>query len=269
MRSLQEKERSHVRLATGEAPPPPYQTKCDGFGLLVAYDEALVRSLLPSGIEPVDEVSGGINLYTASQGYGLAPFSAFYFCVHVKGFDSSDGTKARWMLQGVYGPEGRVPAALHKSFGLPVRAGESRQEVKGASTIGIGILGGQEVVRIRVRPKPTTYNSVAGAVNFPGQLETTREIVVLQMPYIAEICDADPVSVDVRAPAGDPLNKLTSGSDRGGLCVQELHLCVPEPGLRKPGEDSRPSSAVDAAAATLFLYEVDSAAVSTAPSSLL
>jgi hypothetical protein len=81
-------------LASDEAPPPPYQTKCDGFGLLVAHDEALVRSLLPPGIEPVDEMSGGINLYAAGQGYGLAPFSAFYFYVHVKGFDSSDGTEA-------------------------------------------------------------------------------------------------------------------------------------------------------------------------------
>jgi hypothetical protein len=216
-------------LASGEAPPPPYQTKCDGFGLLVAYDEALVRSLLPPGIEPVDEMSGGINLYTASQGYGLAPFSAFYFYVHVKGFDSSDGTKARWMLQGVYGPERRVPAALHKYFGLPVRAGESRQEVKEATTIGIGTLAGQEVVRIEVRPKPTTDNSVAGAINFPGQLETTREIVVLQMPYIAEICDADPVSIDVRAPAGDPLNKLKSVKMVGAFAFKNFTFAFPSP----------------------------------------
>jgi hypothetical protein len=111
-------------LAGDEAPPPPYQTKCDGFGVLAAFDEAVVRSLLPPGIEPEEEMSGGINLYTAEQGYGLAPYSAFYFYVHVKGLDSSDGTKARWMLQGVYGPEARVPAALHKYYGLPVRAGE-------------------------------------------------------------------------------------------------------------------------------------------------
>jgi hypothetical protein len=89
-----------------------------------------------------------------------------------------------------------VPAALHKYYGLPVRAGESRLETKEASTVGIGTLGGQEVVRIVVTPKPTTFTSAAGAINFPGQLETTREIVVLQMPYIAEICDAEPVSIE-------------------------------------------------------------------------
>ena len=216
-------------LARDEAPPPPYQTKCDGFGLLVAYDEVLLRSLLPSGIEPTDEMSGGINLYTAGQGYGLAPFSAFYFYVHVKGFDSSDGTKARWMLQGVYGPEARVPGALHKYFGLPVRTGESRQEIKEASTIGIGSLAGQEVVRIVVRPKPATYKFVAGAINFPGQLETTNELVVLQMPYIAEICDADPVSIDVKAPTGDPLEKLKSVKMVGAFAFKNFTFAFPRP----------------------------------------
>jgi hypothetical protein len=216
-------------LAADEAPPPPYQTRCDGFGLLVAYDEAVVRSQLPSGIEPVDEMSGGINLYTADQGYGLAPYSAFYFYVHVKGLDSSDGTKARWMLQGVYGPEARVPAALRKYYGLPVRTGESRLETKEASTVGIGALAGQEVVRIVVTPNPGTYQSVAGAINFPGQLETTREIVVMQMPYIAEICDAAPVSIDVRAPAGDPLNRLKSVKMLGGFAFKNFTFAFPRP----------------------------------------
>ena len=217
-------------LASGEAPPPPYQTKCDGFGLLVAYDDALVRSLLPPGIEPVDDMTGGINLYTAGQGYGLAPFSAFYFYVHVKGFDSSDGTKARWMLQGVYGPEGRVPAALHRYFGFPVRAGESRHDANEAITIGIGTLAGREVVRIVVRPKPATYNFVnfvAGAINFPGQLEATREIVVLQMPYVAEICEADPVSIDNMAPAGDPLSKLKSVKMVGAFAFKNFTFAFP------------------------------------------
>jgi hypothetical protein len=214
-------------LASGEAPPPPYQTKCDGFGLLVAYDEALVRSLLPPGIEPVDDMTGGINLYTAGQGYGLAPFSAFYFYVHVKGFDSSDGTKARWMLQGVYGPEGRVPAALHRYFGFPVRAGESRHDVNDAITTGIGTLAGREVVRIVVRAKPATYNFVAGAINFPGQLEATREIVVLQMPYVAEICEADPVSIDNMAPAGDPLSKLKSVKMVGAFAFKNFTFAFP------------------------------------------
>jgi len=216
-------------LASDEAPPPPYQTKCDGFGVLLAFDEGVLRSLLPPGVEPVDEMSGGMNLYVADEGYGLAPYSAFYFYVHVKGLDSSDGTKARWMLQGVYGPAARVPAALHKYYGLPVRAGESRLETKETSTIGIGTLAGQEVVRAVVTPKPNTCKSTAGAINFPGRLETTREIVVMQMPYIAEISDADPVSIDIRAPAGDPLNKVKPFTMLGAFAFKNFVFAFPRP----------------------------------------
>jgi len=215
--------------AGDEAPPPPYQTKCEGFGLFLSYDEAAVRALLPPGIEPVDEMSGGINVYTADQGYGLAPYSAFYFYVHVKGLDSSDGTKARWMLQGVYGPDARVPAALRKYYGMPVRAGESRLETKEASTVGIGALAGQDVVRLVAAPKPATVRSVAGTINFPGRLETTREIVVLEMPYIADICDADPVSIDLSAPAGDALNKVMPVKMLGGFAFKNFTFAFPKP----------------------------------------
>jgi hypothetical protein len=214
-------------LIGDEAPPPPYQTKCDGFGVLVTFDEAVVRSLLPPGIEPVDEVSGGFNLYTADKGYGLAPFTAFYFYVHVKGFDSSDGTKARWLLQGVYGPEARVPAALRKYYGFPVRTGESRLESKEASTIGIVTLAGQEVVRTVVSPRRSTCKSEASAVNFLGQLEKTHEIVVLQMPYIAEICEADPMSIDISAPADDPLNTVKPFEMVGAFAFENFTFAFP------------------------------------------
>jgi hypothetical protein len=122
-----------------------------------------------------------------------------------------------------------VPAALHRYYGLPVRAGESRLETKEASTVGIGTLGGQDVARIVVMPKPTTCKSAAGAINFPGQLETTHEIVVLQMPYIAEICDADPVSIDISAPAGDPLNKVKPVKMLGAFAFKNFTFAFPRP----------------------------------------
>lgn len=210
-----------------EAPPPPYQTNCDGFGVLVTFDEAVVRGLLPPEIEPVDELSGGFNLYCAGKGYGLAPFTAFYFYVHVKGFDSSDGTKGRWLLQGVYGPDVRVPAAIRKYYGFAVRTGESRLETKEVNTIGIVTLAGKEIVRTVVSPKRSTYKSEASTINFLGQLEKTREIVVLQMPYIAEICEADPMSIDISAPAGDPLHTVEPFKMTGAFAFENFTFAWP------------------------------------------
>src|SRR5215475_9264256 len=94
-----------LAMAGDEAPPPPYlYNKLQGIGVGVVFDAAVVRSLLPPEIEPVDEMTGGINLYTAEEGYGLAPYSAFYFYIDIKGFDSADGTKGCGCCRGSTGP---------------------------------------------------------------------------------------------------------------------------------------------------------------------
>jgi hypothetical protein len=217
-------------LAGDAAPPPPYLlNKLNGIGVSVVFDAVAVRSVLPPGIEPVDEMTGGILLYTADEGYGFGPYSAFYFYVNLKGFDSADGTQGRWMLQGVYGPDPKVSAALHKYFGFPVRAGESRRVTKDASIIGIGTLAGQEVVQLVVTPKPTTCKSGAGTLNYPGQLDTSRDIVVAQIPIVGEFCEADPVSVDIMAHAGDPLNQLKPVKILGAAAFKNLAAAPTRP----------------------------------------
>jgi hypothetical protein len=218
-------------LAGEVAPPPPYQfNKAHGIGVSVVFDAAAVRSVLPPEIEPVDEMTGGITLYSTEEGYGLGPYSAFYFYVNLKGFDSADGTKGRWMLQGFYGgPDTKVAAALHQYYGWPVRAGESRRVTKDASIVGMGTLAGQELVRLVVTPKPTTCKSGGGLLHFPGQLDTSRDIVVVQMPYVGEFCAADPVSVDITAPAGDPLHTLKPVKILGAVAIKNGAFAFPRP----------------------------------------
>jgi hypothetical protein len=122
-----------------------------------------------------------------------------------------------------------MSAALHQYYGLPVRAGESRRVTKDASIVGIGTLAGQELVQLVVTPKPTTCKSVAGTVNYPGQLDTTREIVVWQAPYVGEMCEADPVSVDITAPAGDPLHTLKPVKILGAIAAKNFAFAIPRP----------------------------------------
>ena len=126
-------------LASDDAPPPPYQVnKLNGIGMAVVFDAAAVRSVLPPGIEPVEEMTGGIFLYNTEEGYGFGPYSAFYLYVNIKGFDASDGSKGRWMPQGFYGgPDTKVSEAIRKYYGWPVRAGESRRVTTEASTVGM------------------------------------------------------------------------------------------------------------------------------------
>jgi hypothetical protein len=193
--------------ATEGTPPPPYlQGNTEHVIAIVAYDEAAVRSMLPAGIEPVKEMTGGINIYRAPEGWGLAPYTAAYMWVDIEGFDSADGAKGRWILQGMYGPE-RVATALRTYYGFPVRAGESRLEAVGSNKRGIGILDGRNVIQVEVAPKPDSCQGIHGTLNYPAQAPSGK-IVTMQIPVIAEVCGADPVSVEIDAPADDPVSKL-------------------------------------------------------------
>src|SRR5262249_30281200 len=126
-------------------------------------------------------------------------------------------------------PATKVSAALHKYYGLPVRAGESRRVTKDASTVGLGTFEGQDVVRLVGTPKPKTCKSGARPLNYPGQLGTSREIVVVQIPYVGELCEADPVSADITAPAGDPLHKLKPVKILGAAALKNFAGAFPRP----------------------------------------
>jgi len=73
-----------------------------------------------------------------------------------------------------------------------------------------------------VTPKPTTCKSGAGTLNYPGQLDTSRDIVVAQIPIAGELCEADPVSVDIMAPTGDPLHPLKPVKILGAIAFKNL-----------------------------------------------
>jgi hypothetical protein len=60
--------------------------------------------------------------FPVSAAAGLVPYTGSYLWIDVEGFDSPDGTKGRWMVQGWYGPE-PVPSAIRNYMGLPVQLG--------------------------------------------------------------------------------------------------------------------------------------------------
>ena len=197
-----------ITLFAEEAlPAPPYLVANSQHIIVgVAFDEAAVREMLPPGIEPVDGITGGINIYTANDGWGVAPYTAAYFWVDIVGFDSADGTKARWMLQGVYGPA-TTSQALRVNFGWPVRTGSSTRESVGDNIRAIGMLNGRKFIEVVITPKPDSCQSIQSTLNYLGLLENGK-VVTTQIPVIGDVCGADPVSVAINAPAGDPINKL-------------------------------------------------------------
>jgi hypothetical protein len=200
-------------------PSPPYlQVNAQLISPGVTFAEAALRRVLPADVRPVPGLTGGINVYQAPAGYGLAPYSAVYLWVDIEGHDSPDGAKGRWMLQGVYGPA-PVAAALREHFGWPVRTGGSRWETTERGTRGVGLLGDREVISVEIKPSAEPCQPIHGSVNYLSQLGAPKKLVVNEIPYVGELCGAEAIAVAVQAPDGDPIEALTPA---GVLWAREI-----------------------------------------------
>ncbi len=190
------------------APPPPYLI--EGLSYIsvgLEYDPAVLSKLLPADVQPIADVTGGFNIYHAEGGYGFGSYSAAYFYVDIEGFDSADGMKGRWMIQGVYGPQS-VSDAIKTYYGWPVRLGGSRHEYTPGGRRAVGFVGDADFVEVAITTDRAKCQPISGIVNYVGMPEGASGMVVNTIPFAAKWCPAELVSLDVSAPDGDPIAQL-------------------------------------------------------------
>jgi hypothetical protein len=194
--------------AAEELGPPPYLVSGSHHVLAgVTLDEAVVRSMLPPGVQPAAGITGGINMYTAERASGLPPYSSFWIWVDVEGFDAPDGSKGHWMLTGAYSPDS-VASALHKYFGYPTRGGTTGIELSGDRVRATGTVAGKEMVRIDLARKPGPCQRVSSAVSEVTRDGGSGKLQTSTIPFMGEVCNAESFKVDFPAPAGDVLARL-------------------------------------------------------------
>lgn len=66
----------------------------------LAFDRAAIAPLLPAGVEPTDEGTGGAIFIDAPDGWGLTPYRSGFFFIDVKGLDSDAGLVCRHHVHG-------------------------------------------------------------------------------------------------------------------------------------------------------------------------
>jgi hypothetical protein len=188
-------------------PSPPWPIHVSDYLIVgVVWNEAAIRAALPPGIRPTADMSGGIAIYKSDGGFGISPYDSVYGFVNVEGFDTVQGGKGRWILQGLYGPGENIAAAIRATYGYAVRAGEVALSETARGRRGVARLGGREVVDVEVTLDALPCNPVAGVNHYVSG--TGTKPVVHQIPFHGQWCGAQPVRADVKAPAGDPLGAL-------------------------------------------------------------
>ena len=194
-----------------EVPPPPW-VMSGTHGIEVGYplDETVVRHLLPKGIEPVKEMTGGFELYISPEGYGITPYSAFNVFVDVEGLDMPDGRKGRWMLLGFYGPSEKVAAALREHHSWPVRAGSARVQKHGKEWTWIGSANGKDLIEVRIKRSSKNCETHRALDLWSGQ-SASGTVLITPIPNTLCLRDVELSGVQVRVPADDPLAALQPG----------------------------------------------------------
>ncbi|HKK37556.1 MAG TPA: hypothetical protein VJ994_14795 [Paracoccaceae bacterium] len=201
--------------AAEEAPPPPWlMSGANTVTVAVTWGEAGVAALLPAGVVPAADLSGGINVYYTEGGYGFGPYESAYAYVNVQGWDSSAGVPARYILGGWYGPDPKVAAAMRGWFGADVQTGAASQRAEGDDWIGEGG-DGTGMIRVRVTPTGECAPAVA-TLNYVGPRGPGLGLGLMKVPFSGAFCGAAPVSVEIEAPEGSPLAALEVTSMLGG-----------------------------------------------------
>jgi hypothetical protein len=208
---------AHLMLAVGAAraadtdgplPMPPHLVGFDrALFVGVVWDAKKLRTWLPAGVRPVPENSGGIAIYTSDRGYGISPYHGVYLFADIEGFDSATGMKARWMLQGGYGPGERLPAAIREAYRWPVRSGRVVFEDGSEARSAIGHIAGQEVVRVSIR-RSDKCDRIAGIVNYVSPATAAGRFLVNEIPFEGPWCNVDPLSVKITALADDVVAEM-------------------------------------------------------------
>ena len=197
-----------VPVLAGELLPPPYFIpRSEAVVIGVAYEEGRVKRMVSAGLQIAPDATGQIIMYTAEESYGLPAYSSSWMGVDLVGFDAPGGSKARWMLTGLYSPPS-VTEALAKYFGYPTREGTTRVERNGHRVIAVGTMGGREIIRAELVLKPEACQRGSGMIHEVTRKDATGPLQLIKIPYVADWCAAESAKVDITASANDPFGQL-------------------------------------------------------------
>ncbi len=168
---------------------PPFHLHAVNFFFVGAiFDRAAARAAVPAQLELADDSSGVVALYSAPTGWGLAPYTGFFYAVAVKGHDSADGSLALFMAQGFY--SGRAGSVLPKLYNNRLSRGFSRQWQTGADYHGEAGAPGELWVSMSVRESAPALPAMAGIHRYIGEVDGR-----LSTYSIAYSAGFDPVEV--------------------------------------------------------------------------
>lgn len=169
----------------------------------VAFDPSAVRAALPDGLVPDPDSTGGIAFYGGQKGWALSPLATGFVWIDL----ASDGDDApgRFLLHGFTAEQ---PEQALYLFDEPV-AGDQPQPEEATLLRAAAWPGGAALFDVLVRPDWDRCSDGLSAK--AGNLIASAEggdVRVIHMPVVIDLCEAEPVSATIDAPAEHVLGSL-------------------------------------------------------------
>lgn len=182
-------------------PPAPYQV--GGVDMLftgVRFSAGVTRELLPPELEPSESDSGLICVYTVATGWGVAPFSACYAAVEVKGFDAPDGSPGYCIVSGWYSGGGyRFMSRHYNQF---AQQGQGRLSRDGDLIVARAGPPGVDALVVRARSAPKGPPEAAVVHHYLGK-HPAGGASLFAIAFSGMAVNAEPVSIEMSDAAGE------------------------------------------------------------------
>jgi len=209
--------------SASEAPKPPYVVGGNQHIIIgITLDEAAVRAALPEGLEPVADLTGGLNVYTSQGGHVAEPYTRSYVWADVEGYDSVSGSKGRWILWAATNPG----ADKLRHIGYDTVPGDTKLDRTEKTVSGSTTVDGAEVMNVQIELTGEACSPAVGTLNYPSKLDLTGALVVTQFAWSGSMCGASPISANISVADDHPLSKYKPTALTWAVLAEDLGFSV-------------------------------------------
>jgi DNA-binding CsgD family transcriptional regulator len=201
---------NHLRadrvIRSSEIPPPPYHVRgAQMLYFLCEFDRGALDGLLPPELQAAPTNTGMFALYSAPDGRGLTPYTAWFAGVNVIGHDTPEGNFATYIFDGCFSDKaGLVFPAIYNA---QIRLGWTRQTWTGAFVSGEAGAGPEPAIRMAATLSPGSSRSIFGMNHYLGR-HPEAGVVFYSVAISGQRIEVVPTALDILEAAPATLRRF-------------------------------------------------------------
>lgn len=201
---------SHLRAdrvpRSSAIPPPPYHVRgAQMLYFLCEFDSDVLAGVLPPNLHAASTNTGMFALYTAPDGRGLTPYTAWFAGVNVTGYDSPEGNFATYIFDGCFSD--RAGEVFPAMYNAQIRAGWTRQTWTGAFVSGEAGSGPEPAIRMAATLAPGSSRPIFGMNHYLGR-HPQAGLIFYSVAISGQRIDVLPTALDILEHAPNALRRF-------------------------------------------------------------